>query len=198
MQPRRLLLAAPALLAACSILPDRPFVPARRYLLEPRRASRLSPPPGAPVLLVRRLRAVPGLQDVALRRQRADGAYEVAAFEEWIAPPADLAEAALRGWLGASGLFAAVVAPGSRADSPLVLEAQLTTLETTPAEARAALAGVLLREERLSSRVLRAFEVAGSVPLAANADSPAQAAGMAAALGRCFDELESVLAPHLR
>lgn len=198
MPSRRFLLAAPLFAAGCSVLPDRPFVPARRYMLEPRRPGSAMAPPGAPVLLVRRLRAVPGLQDVALRRQRPDGAYEVSAFEEWIAPPADLAEAALRGWLGASGLFAAVVAPGSRADAALVLEAQLTTLDTTPTEARAALAGVLLREERLSSRVLRAFEVSAAVPLAANADSPAQAAGMVAALGQCFAQLEAVLAPYLR
>jgi uncharacterized lipoprotein YmbA len=195
---RRLLLALPLGLAACSVLPDRPFVPARRYMLDPQRPARVTPAPGAPVLLVRRVRAVPSLQEVALRRQRPDGAYEVAAFEEWIAPPADLAEAALRAWLSASGLFSAVVAPGSRAEAALVLEAQLTVLEARPQEARAGLAGVLLREERLSSRVLRAFEVAGSAPLAPNADLPAAAAAMAAALGQAFGQLESVLAPHLR
>ena len=195
---RRALLLAPLILGACSILPDRPFVPARRYMLDPQRPTRNPPPPGAPVLLVRRLRAVPGLQDVALRRRRPDGAYVIAAFEEWIAPPADLAEASLRGWLSASGRFAAVVAPGSRADTTLVLEAQLTTLEAGPGEARAALAGVLLREERLSARVLTAFEVSGSAPLPQGATPPVEAAGMVAALGECFGRLESTLAPFLR
>jgi len=195
---RRALLLTPLLLGACSILPDRPFVPARRYMLDPQRPTRNTPPPGAPVLLVRRLRAVPGLQDVALRRRRPDGAYEVAAFEEWIAPPADLAEAALRAWMQASGRFAAVVAPGSRADADQVLEAQLTVLEAGPGEARAGIAGVLLREVALASRVLIAFEITETNPLPQPATPPQEAAAMSSALGACFGRLESVLAPHLR
>ncbi|MGG5811340.1 ABC-type transport auxiliary lipoprotein family protein [Falsiroseomonas sp. CW058] len=198
MTARRLLLALPPLLlGACGgIFPDRPNVPVRRFPLAPRRPSADAPRPGAPVLLLRRIRAIPGLQELGLRRQRADGAFDILPYEEWIAPPADLAEAALRGWLGASGLFAAVVAPGSRAEASLVLEAQLTVLEAAPAagEARAALAGVLLREERLSSRVLRPFEVAGSAPLAPAADAPAMALAMGAALGQAFGRLEATLA----
>ena len=195
---RRALVLAPLLLGACSILPDRPHVPARRYMLDPQRPNRNAPQQGAPVLLVRRLRAVPGLQDVALRRRRPDGAYEVLAFEEWIAPPADLAEAALRAWMQATGRFAAVVAPGSRADADLVLEVQLTALEAGPGEARAGIAGVLLREVGLGSRVLVAFEITETTPLAQPAQPPQEAAGMAAALGACFGRLESVLSPHLR
>jgi ABC-type uncharacterized transport system auxiliary subunit len=195
---RRALIVAPLLLGACSVLPDRPFVPARRYMLDPQRPARNPPQPGAPVLLVRRLRAVPGLQDVALRRRRPDGAYEVAAFEEWIAPPADLAEAALRAWMQATGRFSAVVAPGSRADADLVLEAQLTVLEAGPGEARAGIAGVLLREVGLGTRVLVAFEMTETAPLPQPAQPPQEAAAMAAALGACFGRLEAVLSPHLR
>jgi len=152
------------------------------------------------VLLVRRLRAVPGLQDVALRRRRPDGAYVIAAFEDWIAPPADLAEAPLRGWLSASGRFAAVVAPGSRADTTLVLEAQLTTLEAAPAagEARASLSGVLLREERLAARILAPLDSRGTAPLAPNAAAPAQAAAMEAALGAAFTGLEHAIRRAIR
>jgi uncharacterized lipoprotein YmbA len=190
---RRLLLAAPLALPACSLLPDRPHVPARRYQLDPRRPAAHPAAAGAPVLLVRRLRATPGLLDLALRRQRPDGAYEVAAFEEWIAPPADLAEAALRTWLAASGRFAAVVAPGSRAEASLVLEAQLLTLESRPTQAVAELAGVLLREERLSTRLLTSFRVAGEAPLSPGADWPAQAAAQAAALGLAFGRLEAAI-----
>ena len=193
MMRRRLLLAAPLALPACSLLPERPNVPARRYQLDPRRAEERPAPPTAPVLLVRRLRATPGLQDLALRRQRPDGAYEVGAFEEWLAPPADLAEAALRAWLAASGRFAAVVAPGSRAEASLVLEAQLLTLETRPTQAVADLAGVLLREDRLSTRILSSFRVAGEAPLRPGADWPAQAAAQAAALGMAFGRLEAAI-----
>jgi hypothetical protein len=80
------------------------------------------------------------------------------------------------------------------------MEGQLTMLEAAPAEgeARAALAGVLLREERLASRVLAPFEVAGRAPLTANAEPPAMAAAMAAALGQAFAALEGVVAPFAR
>lgn len=195
---RRVLLGGLALGGCGSILPDRPNVPVRRYILAPRRPSSETPRAGAPVLLVRRVRAVPGLQELGLRRVRPDGAFDILPYEEWIAPPGDLAEAALRGWLTASGLFAAVVAPGSRADAGLVLEAQLTVLEAAPSagEARAALMGVLLREERLAARVLAPFEVAASVPLARDAEAPAMAQAMQLALGHAFGRLEAVLAGY--
>src|SRR3712207_7059154 len=45
---------------------------------------------------------------------------------EWVAPPAELVEEALRRWLTGSGLFSAVTVPGSRARSDLVLETELT------------------------------------------------------------------------
>ncbi len=197
---RRILLAAPALLAACSVLPDRPNVPVRRYGLSPRRPQTLSPPRGAPVLLLRSLRGVPGLQELGLRAARADGGFDIAAYEEWIAPPADLAEPALRAWLQDSGMFTAVIAPGSRAEASLVLEAQLTTLEAAPAagEARAALAGVLLREERLTARILAPLDSRGTAPLAPNAEAPAQAAAMEAALGAAFTGLEVAIRRAIR
>lgn len=193
---RRAILAALPLAGCGSIFPERPNVPVRRFLLNPRRPATEAARPGAPVLLLRRVRAVPGLQEIGLRRLRADGAFEILPFEEWIAPPGDLAEAALRQWLTASGLFAAVVAPGSRADAALVLEAQLTMLEAAPpaGDARAGLAGVVLREERLTSRVLLPFDLAATAPLAAEADAPAMALAMQAALGQCFGRLEAMLA----
>jgi len=195
MRRRALLPLLPAL-AGCSILPERPNVPVRRYPLLPRRAATAPAPRGAPLLLVRRLRGVPGLQEPGLRVARPDGSYEILPYEEWIAPPADLAEFALRQWLGGGGLYAAVVAPGSRAEAGLVLEAQLTALEAAPAagQARAALAGVLLREERLASRVVLPFEVAGTAPLPRDAGAPAMAQAMQLALGEAFARLEALLA----
>lgn len=197
---RRALILAPLLLGACSILPDRPNIPVRRYNLAPERPSRRAPGRNAPVLLVRGLRGVPGLQEVGLRRRLADGSFAIAPFEEWLAPPGDLAESALRAWLAASGLFAAVVAPGTRADAGLVFEGQLTVLEAVPheGEAQAAVAGVLLRESGLSARVLAPLEARGSAPLAPDADAPAQAAAMQAALGAAFTGLESLMARALR
>ena len=189
---RRAFCLLPLALAGCSVLPDRPNIPVRRFALDPQRPTRRTAPRGAAVLLIRRVRGVPGLQELGLRRAEADGGFAIAPWDEWLAPPSDLAEAALRSWLQASGLFSAVVAPGSRAEHTLVLEAQLTALEYAPAanEARAGLAGVLLLERGLSSRVLLTFDVRGRAPLVAGADAPAAAAAMQAALGDAFGELE--------
>jgi ABC-type uncharacterized transport system auxiliary subunit len=201
---RRLLMLSPLLLAGCSLLPDRPDVPVRRFSLNPRRPAAA---PAAParlgrrrVLLVRRVRAVPGLQDFGLRRMRADGAYEILPYEEWLAPPGDLVDAALRGWLQDSGLFTAVVPQGSRADADLVLEMQLTQLEAAPAagQARAGLAGVLLREGRTGSGIIGTPEVQAEVPLAAEAGAPEMAEAMTAALGLAMGRLETALATLLR
>ncbi|WP_439594604.1 ABC-type transport auxiliary lipoprotein family protein [Falsiroseomonas sp.] len=200
MNRRHLLAALPLLAGGCSILPDRPNVPVRRYALAPMRPESQGARPRAPVLQVRRVRAIPGLQDVGLRRLNPDGSYEILVYEEWLAPPADLADAALRAWLQASGLFSAVVPQGSRAEAELVLEMQLTLLEAVPAagQARAGLAGVLLREERLASRVVETLEVTAEAPLAPGAAAPAMAQAMALALGLALARLETVLAPLAR
>jgi ABC-type uncharacterized transport system auxiliary subunit len=141
------------------------------------------------------VRGVPGLQDLGLRVAAADGSFTIAVYDQWLAPPGELAEAALRAWLQASGLFTAVVAPGSRADATLAIEAQLTVLEAVPEaqEARAGLAGVLLRETGATSSIVTAFQVRGRAPLARDADAPAQAEAMQAALGDAFAELERAL-----
>jgi ABC-type uncharacterized transport system auxiliary subunit len=199
---RRMLLLSPLLplaLAGCSILPDRPDVPVRRFALNPRRPATASPPPRGRVLLVRRVRAVPGLQDFGLRRMRPDGAYEILPYEEWLAPPGDLVDAALRAWLQDSGLFTAVVAQGSRAEADLVLEMQLTVLEAAPAagRARAGLAGVLLREGR-SAGIVRTLEAQAEAPLAADAGAPEMAQAMSAALALAMGRLEADLASAAR
>ncbi|WP_237213581.1 hypothetical protein, partial [Falsiroseomonas oryziterrae] len=60
-------------------------------------------------------------------------------------------------------------------------------------EARAALAGVLLRDAGGTSRVVLPFDVRGRAPLATDADAPAQATAMEAALADAFAALESAL-----
>ncbi|MBU8536390.1 ABC-type transport auxiliary lipoprotein family protein [Falsiroseomonas tokyonensis] len=200
MNRRSLLAALPLLAGGCSILPDRPNVPVRRYALAPMRPENQASRPRAPVLQVRLVRAVPGLQDLGLRRLNADGSYEILVYEEWLAPPALLTDAALRAWLQASGLFSAVVPQGSRAEADLVLEMQLTQLEAVPAagRARAALSGLLLREERLTSRVVETLEVSAEAPLAPDAEAPAMARSMALALGLALSRLEAALVPLAR
>ncbi len=196
--PRRAALLGLVALGGCSVLPDRPFVPTRRHALSPPR------PPGMPqvrntgqVLLLRTLRAAPGQEVRGLRRIRPDGTLDIAFYEEWLAPPAELAEAALRQWLIAGGGFSAVAAPGTRLATPLILEAELTALEALPGAgtARASVAALLLRESGglAEARVVAQRSFTATAPLArANAEDAGlvQAAAMSEALGRAFAEME--------
>lgn len=189
---RRALILLPAV-AGCSVLPDRPYLETRRFALEPAR------PPGAvaggrPALLLRPLRAGPGLEQRGLRRVRPDGSAETGFYEEWLGPPSELAEAALRAWLRQGGAFAAITASGSRLAAPLILEAELTTLDTDGRQGRAGLAALLLAEVPglAQPRVLAQRAFMATAPQA-GAAAAAQAAAMMAALGAVFAQVESWL-----
>lgn len=207
MKRRALLLALPmtAGLAACgSVLPDRPYVETLRF---PFTATRNGPPAGAGrrVLLVRLMRAAPGMETRGLRSIRADGTESVDFYAEWTAPPAELAEESLRRWLSASGLFGAVVAQGTRAPSDFTLECELTALvaDIGRGEARAGLSAVLMRDVNGESRLVRQLAVTGRAPLpavAADATLPPAtvAAGMNAAFAAALGALENGLAPFVR
>jgi len=191
---RRLALGLPLLAGGCSILPDRPFIESQRFALEPRRAG----PPGPRMrqaLLLRTMRAAPGLEQRGLRRLRPDSSVEVAPYEDWLAPPADLAELALRQWLVTSGRFTAVTAPGSRLTTSLILETELLILQIEGGRARAALAALLLMQGGTlgDPRPLGQITVEAGIPLVAGANASAQAAAMQAALGRALADLESWL-----
>ncbi|MBY0338539.1 MAG: ABC-type transport auxiliary lipoprotein family protein [Acetobacteraceae bacterium] len=200
MRRRSLLLAAA--LPGCSVLPNRPYVETRLFPLDPQRPP--GPPPavaGRPLLL-RSLRTAPGLETRSLRRVRADGTLDLAFYAEWVALPADLTEAALRAWLAASGMFTAVTAPGSRLPAPLVLEAELTTLEARPSQrqARAGLGALLLAEREAGGELRPAGQwvAEGSAPITGAPDSAdAQAAAMVAALGAAFERIEAGLVRHI-
>ena len=188
---RRLALTLPLWAAGCSVLPDRPFIDSRRFPLEPRREGT----PGASTrqaVLLRTMRAAPGLEQRGLRQLRPDGTVEIAPYDEWLAPPADLAELALRQWLIASGRFTAVTAPGSRLTTHLILERELIILQTEPGRARAALAVLLLSQgDGLGDPRVRAQRrVEASIPLNSASDAATRAAGMQAALGAAFAQVE--------
>lgn len=194
---RRTLLAALAL-PGCSVLPDRPYIEAQRFPLAPVR------PPGPrgtgrEVLLMRDMRAGPGMDVRGLRSIRADGTLVTAPYAEWAALPAEAAEAALREWLRASGLFAAVAAPGSRLVHTVVLETELLALEMdTSSTARAAIAALLVVDSTLgNNRVLGQLVARGMAPVA-GAGNAAAAASMVAALGAALASLETELAGLLR
>ncbi len=216
MHRRPLLLALPLLLAGCSVLPDRPYREVRRFALAPERPTALavtpeqpataspapgrlvtaSPAPGRPTLLLRGVRAAPGLDQRGLRALGADGQVTQDFWAEWAAPPAELVEEALRRWLAASGQFAAVTASGSRLRSGLVLEAEVLRLQTEPAarRARAGLAGLLLLESAESgtaTRILGQLQAEGTAPLPPGNDPALAAAAMSAALGQALAVLET-------
>lgn len=197
---RRLLLALPLLAGGCSLLPSRPYLEIRRYALEPRRPAS-APRAGAPrgAILLRTLRSGPGMEVRGLRQVKPDGTLGVAFYDEWLAPPAELVESALREWLIASGAFSAVAAPGTRLSTPFILEAELVALQAEPTQARAGMTALLLADgEGLADpRVLAQRRLEAVVPLSAEsptgATPAAQAAAMQAAVGQLLAELEAWL-----
>lgn len=206
---RHALVSLAALLGGCSVLPDRPYQESRRYLLAPTHPAPAPPRRGAPVLLVRVMRAAPGLDQRGLRSVGPDGRVSLAYWDEWAAPPPEAAEEALRRWMGASGLFAAVVAPGSRLPADVIIEAELVRLAALPAEAQAvaALSVLLLsspaRDAVGEARVLGQILAEGAAPLpngangGANPAPEAMAGAMQQALGTALAALERRLAPLL-
>jgi ABC-type uncharacterized transport system auxiliary subunit len=206
---RATLLLALAPLAACTVLPQRPYQEVQRFALDPERPRQATALAGAPVLLVRPLRAAPGLDLRGLRMVEPNGQVMVTYWQEWAAPPAELAEEAMRRWLAASGLFRAVTLPGSRLRPDLVLEGELIRLQAEPATgtASAALSLLLLTEPQgaaREARILGQFLAEGSAPIpggagrAAPAAAGDAAAAMSAALAAALEELERTVAGLLR
>jgi len=191
---RRLILTLPLFTAGCSVLPDRPFIESRRFVLDPRRQG---PPAGRPrqAILLRTMRAAPGLEQRGLRRLRADGTLDIAPYERWLAPPAELAEQALRQWLVASNRFTAVTAPGSRLETPLILESELLALQVGPEGARAAMAVLLLTQAAGlgEPRPRGQTRLEARMALPPGADTGSQVAAMEVAMARLFTDLESWL-----
>ncbi len=172
------------------MLPARPYQERRQWPLD-------VPPPqggqagaGRHVVLVRALRAGPGMDTRGLRTILPDGAERIANWEEWSVPPPQGVEDDLRQWLSASGLFTAVVMPGSSVKPDLVLEGELLALAADPqtGTARAAIGTVLLREP--GSRPLLQRSVTGAAPLQGQ-DGPALAGAMRAAIADMLGKLVS-------
>jgi len=197
---RRLLLIAPLALAACSILPDRPYVETLRFPLEPRRDAPPRTGRGRRSLLVRTIRAGAGMETRSLRTIRPDGTESLDFHAEWAAPPAEAAEQALRRWLIEARLFSAILGPGSRVTPDFVIEGEITRLaaEQGAGLARAEMT-LLLVDERNGSRLVGQMVSTGAAPLASGTaqPTPAQAAeAMVVALGHALASLEQALARH--
>jgi cholesterol transport system auxiliary component len=194
--PRRAVLIAPAVLAACSVLPARPYQEHREWPLEATRPTTLPAPANAPVLLLRDTEAAPGLDKRGLRTLLPDGSVGFDNWEEWAVPPSQAVGASLAQWLADSGLFRAVVSPGTDLTAGLVLESELLALAADPSAgtARLTLSLVLLRRTRTEPVPLLQRTVTGQVPLGA-ATAPAIATALCAALAETLRQTELALAP---
>lgn len=194
---RRALLAtiagAAGLLSGCG-LAERPYAERRQWPLVARRPRVEPARRGAPILLVRGLRAGPGLEQRGLQSLQADGSIRSEFYEEWAAPPEQAVEEALRGWLADSGLYSAVVASGSRLEADQVLEGELTGLWTIPAtnQAHIALGMTVVAQRPAATRVLLQQRLTAEAALAGGSTREAVEA-QSAALSAVLAQVEAAL-----
>ena len=148
MPRRRIVLAAPLALAACtSLLPAQKYTPRVNWPLQPAPPAAAANAGNGQVLMIRPIAAAPGLDSRGLQSLAADGSLKVDYYNLWAVPPADAVTQALVDWSQASGAFFAVVTPGSRLQPALIVEGELTELLADPGrgEAHAALTLVLIK-----------------------------------------------------
>jgi ABC-type uncharacterized transport system auxiliary subunit len=181
------------------VLPQQPYVQRRDWPLEVQRARALPPRSRGRVLLVRSIRAAPGLEVRGLQWLQRDGSLHVDFYEEWAVPPAQAVEDDLRQWLADAGLFRSVLAPGSRLDADVVLEGELDALSADfrAGVARASLALVLLDQRSGPVKVLLQKTETAEVPLAGT-DPPALVESLKAALVAVFGKAERDIAAAIR
>jgi hypothetical protein len=183
------------LLGGCG-LSQRPYAERREWPLLVRRPQAMPARVGGPVLLVRALRAGPGMEARGLQSLLVDGSIRTAFYEEWAVPPAEAAEDGLRRWLADCGLFAAVLAPGSRLSADLVLEGELDALwtEAARADAYAAIGVTVLRQNQPDATKVAVQQTVSARAPVAGADAPADVAAMRAAMAEVFGRIEALLA----
>ncbi len=180
-----LLAACLAGLGACSVVPVRPYQEVVEWPLTlPPVASRVAPAQ-APVLLLRNVAAAPGVEERGLLTLRPDGSQFLDLYQEWTVTPAEGATEALLARLAASGRYAAVLSPGSRAHADLILEATLTAFVAEPGQARASLAITLVNPG--GAVLLQAVET-GTAPLASQQPA-AKVAALKQALATAIGEV---------
>ena len=196
---RRMILSSALALGACSVLPSVPYTQQRDWPLDVRRASSSPPRPRGRSLLVRSVRAGSGLDARGLRWLQRDGSVHVDYYEQWAVTPAQAAEDDLRQWLADSGVFAAVVAPGSRLNVDFVLEGALNDFiaDLNTGTARVALALVLIDQRPTPAKVLLQKTERAEVRLNGS-EPPAIADGMKAALAEVLRLSEADVAAAVR
>lgn len=176
-------------LGACSVVPVRPYQEVVEWPLTLPQVARRPAPAHAPVLLLRNVAAAPGLEERGLLTLRPDGSQFLDLYQEWTVAPAEGVTEALLNRLVASGEYAAVLSPGSRARADLVLEATLTAFVAEPGRARASLAITLVNS---SGSVLLQTVRTATAPLASEQPA-AKVTALKAALASTIGEVVQAL-----
>jgi ABC-type uncharacterized transport system auxiliary subunit len=184
-----------AALGGCSLLPSSTYVQKRDWPLDVHRASVRPARARGKVLLVREIRAGPGLDVRGMQWQQPDGSVHVDFYEQWAVPPAQAVEDDLRQWLAGSGLFSAVVAPGSRLEADYVLEGELQSFIADPnaGVARVSVAFVLLDQHPSPIKAVLQRTERAEAKLNGS-DAPAIAAAMRAAVTEVLEKIETDVA----
>ncbi|HTZ69275.1 MAG TPA: ABC-type transport auxiliary lipoprotein family protein, partial [Acetobacteraceae bacterium] len=129
------------------------------------------------------------------RRLLPDGAEHLDYWQEWAVPPPQGVGASLRQWLAASGLFTAVIQPGSDLRADFVLESELTgfAADSTAGRARATLSLVLLRRLRNgTSFPVMQRSLTGEAPLTGN-DAPSIVHALLQALAALLTQVQAMM-----
>ncbi|WP_144299678.1 ABC-type transport auxiliary lipoprotein family protein [Elioraea rosea] len=198
MKRRTLLLAAPAILAACSNPLTQPFPDKKLFVLDVRRPQRLPANPRGRVLVLRTIAAAPGAELRGIATRLEGGQVRTDFWNEFFAPPASLVQDQLRTWLADAGIFSAVVDQGTRTTPGLALEGVLNGLfaegAATPPTARAQMQMLLLGLDRSPPRVVAQGEYDRRAQIA-SLEPAAIVAGFNVALAAIFSEIEAALRP---
>jgi len=181
---RRLIVAAPVLLAGCgSLLPKQSYIPQVNWPLNPQPPTSLPANEAGKVVLLRALDAGAGMSNQGIQTLQADGSLSTSYYNQWAVAPADAAAEVLGNWLTASGAFSAVVSPGSRLTANLIVEGEFSELLSDVAahQAKAVLTLVVIQNLGGNTRPLAQQRITGTAPQGGT-DFPAQVAAQRAAL----------------
>jgi cholesterol transport system auxiliary component len=202
---RRFFLVTATALGGCSLLPSSPYVQRRDWPLDVHRDATLPARQRGKVLLVRAIRAAPGLDVRGMQWLERDGSVHVDFYEQWAVPPAQAVEDDMRQWLAGAGLFAAVVAPGSRLDADYVLEGELQTFVADPSAGVSRISVVFVLLDQHPSPIKAVLQRTESAEIRlAGADPPAIASAMKSSIVDVLRKIESDVAtvvdlsPHIR
>lgn len=168
---RRTLLCTSLALSACANPFSRPHPEKRLYVLETQRTGASLAAARPRSLLLRTVTAAAGAEGRGLVTRLPGNVHQTDFWNEFFAPPADMVHDAMRRWLADSGLFTAVLDPGSRGPADLALEARLIALlgdgtDPRAPAARLHLQTLLIGLDREPPRILARGDYDRRVPVA--------------------------------